>query len=153
MTVTEKAYKAEMLNLLTEENLNVALKVDRFRMDVSKDVYKAMELREVTLRLRLALPLDDWQMDRLLKAESLLDRVLQNSRTNGKSVYSVTVTGNVDEREHRYNLLSSRLSDALRWTKWGRKLEKDAEREERETKRSAYAELTGDRDFLWYQGV
>ena len=147
MNVTEKAYKAEMLNLLTEDNLTVALK--QSRMDVSKDVYKAMELREITLRLRLALPLADWQKDRLLKAESLLDRVLAGSRMSHKALVVAPVTGTVWECESRYNLLRERLTEALRDTKWGCKLEKEAEREYRETKRSAYISLTG--DTFWYR--
>lgn len=154
MDATTKAIICEVNNLLTEENLLVALK--RGRMDNSQEVYEAMELREATLRLRFALPLDKWKQEEIDKNEALFNHLLAHAKLDGSAVAAVIINlpiaGSVEEREARYKALVERLADALRWTKWGGKLEKAAEREYRETKRSAYVELTGDRDLLWYQG-
>ena len=154
MNATTKAIVCEVNNLLTEENLLLALK--RGRMDNSQEVYEAMELREATLRLRFALPLDKWKQEKIDKNEALFSHLLAHAKLDGAkaaaAIINLPIAGSVEEREARYGKLVERLADALRWTKWGGKLEKAAQREYRETKRSAYAELTGDRDFLWYQG-
>jgi hypothetical protein len=154
MNATTKAIICEVCNLLTEENLASALK--QTRMSVDLDVYRAMQLRYATLRLRLALPLHDGQQQEIDKAEAVFDRVLAHAKLDGSAaateIINLPIAGSVEEREVRYNALTDRLYDALRDTKHGSKLEKEAEREYRETKRSAYAELTGDRDLLWYRG-
>ena len=154
MHATMKAIVCEANNLLTEENLSVALK--QTRMSVDLDVYRAMELREATLRLRLALPLWDGQQQEIDKAEAVFDRVLAHAKLDGSAaataIFSLQLAGSEEEREARYTVLMDRLFHALRDTKHGSKLEREAERECRETKRSAYASLTGDRDLLWYQG-
>ena len=154
MNATTKAIICEVNNLLTEENLSVALK--QTRMSVDLDVFRAMELREATLRLRLALPLHVGQQEEIDKNEAVFDRVLAHAKLDGAkaaaAIIDLPIAGSVEEREVRYNALTDRLYDALRDTKHGSKLERMAERENRETKRSAYAELTGDRDLLWYQG-
>lgn len=154
MNATTKAIICEVNNLLTEENLSVALK--QSRVDVSVDVYRAMQLRYATLRLRLALPLCDGQPGQFEKNEAVFDRLLAHAKLDGAkaaaTIIDLPIAGSEEEREARYDVLMERLCEALRNTKHGSKLERMAEREYRETKRSAYAELTGDRDFLWYRG-
>ena len=152
MNATTKAIICEVNNLLTEENLSVALK--QTRMSVDLDVFRAMELREATLRLRLALPLFGGQQEEIDKNEAVFDRVLAHAKLDGAkaaaAIINLPIAGSVEEREARYAALDERLSEALRDTKHGSKLEREAERECRETKRSAYASLVG--SMAWYQG-
>lgn len=148
MLAGTKAIICEAYDLFTEENLTRVFNLGR--MDVSRKVYETMELREITLRLRLGLPLDEWQRKQIDDAEDLIDHILVASNLRAREYRSdPKITGTLEEREARYKALMKRLEDALRWTKWGRKLEKDAEREYRETKRSAYIALTG--DTFWYR--